>query len=191
MERFDEVLCNHDFFGSHKGEKHQTRSLTLMGGGASEQFEITPAGRLELLEHVIEDRSNPNAEGIDRIFGGATIVLTGGGHDMNYHGWLSLSAFGRAKFKDGTLVAFEREAVRDLGIEESSLEPLVADQRDVAKGIAQKSSALRESAEENSVRQAGRRWLGEPEARKAAVKVGSPLAPPHSKLSTSLAGQAS
>jgi hypothetical protein len=38
-----------------------------------------------------------------------TMVLTGARRDLNYHGWLDLSGFGRAKFTDGTLVAFEPE----------------------------------------------------------------------------------
>ena len=172
MGTFDEVWCHHDLFGAHKGEKHQTRSLNLMGGGAFEQYEITPAGRLELLEYVIEDRSDPNAEGIDRILGSATMLLTGSSRDMNYPGWLSLSAFGRAKFTDGMLVAFEAEAIRDLGTEESSVELRVADQRDADNGIARESSALQESAEETRARQAGKRRLVEPDARKATVKVG-------------------
>jgi hypothetical protein len=27
MGMFDEVLCNHDLFGEHRGETHQTKSL--------------------------------------------------------------------------------------------------------------------------------------------------------------------
>lgn len=37
------------------------------------------------------------------------MVLTGGRRDLNYHGWLRLTCFGRAMFSDGTMVAFEPE----------------------------------------------------------------------------------
>lgn len=31
MGMFDEVVLDHELFGSHKGEKHQTKSLDSMG----------------------------------------------------------------------------------------------------------------------------------------------------------------
>lgn len=103
-----EVLCNHGLFGEHKGEKHETSSFSdLMGLG--EFYEITPAGRLELLECSFEDRSDPNAKGWERLGGAATPVFTGRRQDRCFHGWLEFPGFGRAKFTDGTLVAFERE----------------------------------------------------------------------------------
>jgi hypothetical protein len=105
---FDEVLCNHELFGEHKGEIHQTKDLHCLEGDL-EQYEITPAGRLEFMEYVTEDRSDPNAKGWARLGGMMAMVLTGGRKDMNYHGWLELSRFGRAKFTDGTMVAFEPE----------------------------------------------------------------------------------
>ena len=54
MGMFDEVLCNHELFGKHKGEVCQTKSLQPFIGGALENYEITPAGRLEFLEYRIE-----------------------------------------------------------------------------------------------------------------------------------------
>ena len=106
MGMFDEVVLDNELFGSHKGEKRQTKSLNLMGG-ALELYEITAAGRLEFLDYEVEDHSDPNAQGIARNLGRFTRVFTGKRRDMNYHGWLELSCFGRAKFTDGTLVAFE------------------------------------------------------------------------------------
>lgn len=108
MGMFDEVLCNHELFGVHKGETQQTKSLNWFGG-ALEQYEITPSGRLEFLEYITEDRGDPNAQGWVRLGGAMTMVFTGGRRDLNYHGWLDLSCFGRAKFTDGMLVAFEPE----------------------------------------------------------------------------------
>jgi hypothetical protein len=108
MGMFDEVQCNHELFGVHKGETHQTKDLHWLGG-ALDEYEITPSGRLEFLEHTIEDRSDPTREGLERFNGMMTRVLTGGRRDLNYHGWLYLSWFGRAKFTDGMLVAFEPE----------------------------------------------------------------------------------
>lgn len=49
MGMFDEVFCNHALFGVHQGETHQTKDLHPLGG-MLEKYEITPAGRLELLE---------------------------------------------------------------------------------------------------------------------------------------------
>lgn len=109
MGMFDDVLCNHVSFGIHQGETHQTKSLHPLGG-ALEKYEITPSGRLEFLEYRTEDRSDPNAQGIWRLGGSAAVILTGKRRDMNFHGWLELSCFGRAKFTDGTLVGFEQEA---------------------------------------------------------------------------------
>ena len=58
MGMFDEVLCNHELFGEHKGETHQTKDLHWFGG-LLEKYEITPSGRLESLEYTSEDRSAP------------------------------------------------------------------------------------------------------------------------------------
>jgi hypothetical protein len=102
---FDQVLCNHDLFGEHKGETHQTKDL----GSFLDDYEITPAGRLEFLEYRIEDRSDPNAKGVLRLVGSLTRIFTGKRRDVNYDGWLHLSVFGRARFVDGTIVAFELE----------------------------------------------------------------------------------
>jgi hypothetical protein len=44
MGMFDEVLCNHQLFGVHKGETHQTKDLHWLGG-ALDMYEITPSGR--------------------------------------------------------------------------------------------------------------------------------------------------
>jgi hypothetical protein len=106
----------------HKGETHRTYGLTA--GIPGETYEITPSGRLELLEYTVEDRSNPKAEGWERCIGAMTVVLTGGRRDMNYHGWLGLSCFGRAKFTDGTLVAFQPEQLQSI----MSEEPVEVDQ---------------------------------------------------------------
>jgi len=108
MGLYDEVELKSDLFGVHKGERHQTKSLDP-NGGSFELYEITEAGRLEYLEYNIEDHSNPNAKGVERCFGMLSPVYTGKRRDLNYHGWLELSCFGRAKFTDGTLVAFEPE----------------------------------------------------------------------------------
>jgi len=111
MPLFDEVVLNNDLFGVHKGETHQTTRLDL-NGGSLETYDITPSGRLEWLEYVIEDHSDPNVQGVERCFGMLAHVYTGGLRDMNYHGWLNLTGFGRAKFTDGALVAFEPQAER-------------------------------------------------------------------------------
>jgi hypothetical protein len=108
MGMFDEVLRNHELFGEHKGETHQTKDLHWLGG-LLEKYEITPSGRLEFLEYTIEDRSDPTLKGIARLGGSMTMVFTGGRRDLDYHGWLYLSCFGRAKFTDGTMIAFESE----------------------------------------------------------------------------------
>jgi len=108
MGLFDEVVCNHELFGLHRGETHQTKDLHWLGGFL-DQYEITPSGRLEFLEYRTEDRSDPNAQGIARLAGMMTTIYTGGRRDLNYHGWLYLSCFGRAKFTDGTMVEWEPE----------------------------------------------------------------------------------
>lgn len=117
MGMFDEVLCNHKLFGVHRGETQQTKDLHWLGG-LLDNYEITPSGRLEFLEYTVEDRSDPTLEGIERLFGMMTRIFTGGRRDMNYHGWLYLSCFGRAKFTDGTLVAFEPEPDQPSGSEQ-------------------------------------------------------------------------
>jgi hypothetical protein len=101
----DDVLCNHEIFGSNRGETHLTQSLDPIVPGST--YEITPSGRMELLECVFEDHSDPNATGWRRLSGMMTPVFTGTRRDMHYHGWLDLFALGRAKFTDGAIVAFE------------------------------------------------------------------------------------
>jgi len=108
MGMFDEVRCNHELFGVHKGETYETKDIHCLGG-LFEQYEITPSGHLELLEYTVENRSNPTLKGLERLRATTTMVFTGGRRDLNYHGWLELSGFGRAKFTDGALVAFEPE----------------------------------------------------------------------------------
>ncbi len=110
---FDEVVCNHELFGVHRGETHQAKDLHCLGG-LLDLYEITPSGRLEFLVYTVEDRSDPTLEGIARWAGSRTRVFTGGCRDLNYHGWLRLSCFGRAKFTDGTMVAFESEPKRPI-----------------------------------------------------------------------------
>lgn len=102
---YDDVLCNSDLFGKHRGEKHQTKNLNPTFPG--DTYEIASSGRLEFLESTFEDRSDPNAQGWERVVGSLTPVLTGSRRDLNYHGWLELPSFGRAKFTDGTMVAFD------------------------------------------------------------------------------------
>jgi len=108
MSMFDEVRCNHELFGVHKGETYETKDIHRLGG-LFEQYEITPSGHLELLEYTVENRSNPTLKGLERLRAAMTMVLTGGRRDLNFHGWLELSGLGRAKFTDGVLVAFEPE----------------------------------------------------------------------------------
>ena len=59
MGVLDDVLCNNDLFGDHKGETHRTQSLHPGFPGST--YEITPTGWLELLDCTYEDRSDPNA----------------------------------------------------------------------------------------------------------------------------------
>ncbi len=56
-----------------------------------------------------QTRSDPNAQGLARWAGSMARVFTGGRRDLNYYGWLYFSCFGRAKFTEGTMVAFEPE----------------------------------------------------------------------------------
>lgn len=107
MGVLDDVLCNNDLFGDHKGETHCTQSLRPVFPGST--YEITPTGRLELLECTYEDRSDPNAPRWLRLVGVMTPVFTGKRSDVALHGWVEFPGFGRAKFTDGTLVAFEPE----------------------------------------------------------------------------------
>ena len=100
----DDVLCNNDLFGEHKGEKHRTESLDAVFPGSD--YEITPDGRLELLEATFEDRSDPNDQGLMRLSGIMTPAFTGERCDVNFHGWVIFPGFGRAKFTDGTLSEF-------------------------------------------------------------------------------------
>jgi hypothetical protein len=114
---FDEVKCSNDLFGESKGMTKQTKDLHCCGG-LLDLYEITPSGRLEFLEYTVEDRSDPTLEGIARWAGSMARIFTGGRRDLNYHGWLYLSCFGRAKFTEGTLVAFEPEPERPIGSED-------------------------------------------------------------------------
>jgi hypothetical protein len=112
MGVLDDVLCNNDLFGDHKGETHCTQSLHPVFPGST--YEITPAGRLELLECTYEDRSDPNAPRWLRLVGMMTPVFTGRRSDVALHGCVEFSGFGRAKFTDGTLVGFEPESDQSL-----------------------------------------------------------------------------
>ena len=111
----DDVLCNNDLFGDHKGDTQCTHSLHPVFPGST--YEITPAGRLELLECTYEDRSDPSASGCLRLGGMMTPVFTGQRSDVALHGWVEFPGLGRAKFTDGTMVAFEPAS------ELSNLEP--------------------------------------------------------------------
>ena len=71
MGVLDDVLCNNDLFGMHKGETHYTASLDPVFPGST--YEITPAGRLELLECTYEDRSDPDAKGWERLSATSTV----------------------------------------------------------------------------------------------------------------------
>lgn len=106
MSAMDEVLCNHQLFGDNTGRTYQTHSLNAVFPGA--RYEITASGRLELLVCEYEDLSDPNAEGIAILFGAMTPSFTGERRVVDYHGWLELSGFGRAKFTDGILVGLEQ-----------------------------------------------------------------------------------
>ena len=108
MGILDEVLCNNDLFGKHKGETHATSSLHPVFPGST--YEITPAGRLELVECTYEDQSDPNAQGLLRLGGMLTPVFTGRRSDVAPHGWIEFPGFGRAKFSDGSMIAFESES---------------------------------------------------------------------------------
>lgn len=139
MGVLDDVLCNNDLFGDHRGETHRTQSLHRVFPGST--YEITPTGRLELLECTYEDRSDPNAPRCLRLGGMMTPVFTGQRSDVGLHGWVEFPGFGRAKFADGTLVAFEPELDQSLernqppatGIQSSSV-PALASRIDVAGG---------------------------------------------------------
>lgn len=139
MGMFDLVLCNHELFGAHKGEEHQTKDLEGGLGGLLDDYEITPEGRLVFLEYRIEDRGNPKAAGIERLGGSMTRVFTGGRLDMNYEGWLHLSAFGRAKFVDGTIVAFEPEPYSDR--DEAPVDPAKQAARRIMRSNARRKLA--------------------------------------------------
>jgi hypothetical protein len=139
MGVLDDVICNNDLFGDHKGETHCTESLRPVFPGST--YEITPTGRLELLECTYEDRSDPTAPRWLRLAGRMTPVFTGKRSDVVQHGWVKFPSFGRAKFTDGTLVAFEAELDQSLernqspttGIQSSSA-PSLASTIDVAGG---------------------------------------------------------
>lgn len=107
MGVLDYVLCNNDLFGDHKGETHCAQILHPVFPGS--RYEITPTGRMELLECTYEDRSDPNAPRWMRLGGSMTPVFTGQRTDVEPHGWVEFPGFGRAKFTDGTFVAFEPE----------------------------------------------------------------------------------
>jgi len=108
MGILDDVLCNNDLFGRHRGETHCTQSLHPVFPGST--YEITPQGRLELLECTYEDRSDPHGPRWLRLGGMMTPVFTGKRSDVALHGWVEFAGFGRAKFTDGTMTAFESES---------------------------------------------------------------------------------
>lgn len=110
MGVLDDVRCNNDMFGEHRGETHQTASLNAIFPGST--YEITPSGRLELLECTFEDHSDPDAcDPWERFSGAMTPVFTGARRDLNYHGWLDLAPICSVKFTDGTLTAIEPYSV--------------------------------------------------------------------------------
>ena len=133
MGMFDEVICNHELFGIHRGETKQTKDLHCLEG-ALEKYEITSSGRLEFLEYTTEDRSDSAQEGFARWGGSMTMVFTGERRDLNYHGWLYLSCFGRANFTEGTLVEFEPEPGQPSESERSD-EASVAGETNKQRGI--------------------------------------------------------
>lgn len=108
MRVLDDVICNNDLFGKYKGETHYTQSLNPVFPGST--YEITPSGRLELLECTYEDRSDPNAQGLEQLAGIMTPVFTGQRRDMDWHGWVEFPGFGGAKFTNGTMIAFEADS---------------------------------------------------------------------------------
>lgn len=75
MGMFDEVLCNNELFGEHRGETHQTKDLDPVFPGST--YEITPSGSLELLECTFE--------GWRRLAESLTPVFTGARRNPNYH----------------------------------------------------------------------------------------------------------
>jgi len=95
-----EVQCNPELFGEHQGEKHETSSFSDFGS-LCEFYEITPAGRLELVECTFEDRSDRNATGWERLRGAATPVFTGKRKDRRFHGWLEFPGFGAPNSRTG------------------------------------------------------------------------------------------
>jgi len=150
MGMFDLVLCNHELFGAHKGEKHQTKDLEECFGGLLDDYEITPEGRLVFLEYTMEDHSDPNATGHARLYGCMTRVFTGGHVDMNYDGWLHLSVFGRVKFVDGTMVAFEPEPYS-----EDDEEPVDPGKQAARRIMRKRMRDLRRLADNDIVRDRG------------------------------------
>jgi hypothetical protein len=62
---------------------------------------------LELLVCNYENRSDPTAQGWERLTGCLTPVFTGERRDMNLHGWVDFPVLGRAKFTDGTMKGFQ------------------------------------------------------------------------------------
>ncbi len=133
MGMFDRVLCNHErLFGSHRGETHQTKDLHCLDGNLDD-YEITPSGRLEFLVYTVEYRSDPTLTGIARWARSMSRVFTGGRRDLNYHGWLYLSCFGRAKFNEGTMVEFQAEPER----------PIESEDPDEADKVGEESASRR------------------------------------------------
>jgi hypothetical protein len=78
MGVLDDVVCNNDLFGDHKGEMHCTRSLHPAFPGST--YEITPTGQLELLECTFEDRGDPNAPRWGRLARGLRKLGAFSGH---------------------------------------------------------------------------------------------------------------
>ena len=138
MGGLEAVLCNNEVFGDHKGETHYTQSLQPVFPGYT--YEITPAGRLELLECTYEDRSDPNATGCQRLGGMMTPAFTGRRTDVALHGWVGFPGFGRAKFTDGTMVAFE--PVSELRNPEETTGALTALSLDLEAPIYMQGEAL-------------------------------------------------
>lgn len=74
MGMFDNLRCEYPLPGlaDPTSIEFQTKSL----GAFMDDFRITPLGELQVSEYDVEDRSDPSAEGISRVFGSATRIHT-------------------------------------------------------------------------------------------------------------------
>lgn len=108
---FDNVTCKYPL-PTAQDEAFQTKDLE----NALDNYEIREDGTLWIEEYDIEDRSNPNATGIARIFGMGTRVNERWARSYfsgevnfytnlneNYDKWIEY----RAIFKDGVIQSLE------------------------------------------------------------------------------------